>query len=161
MKEFEYSKQAQLDELEDRKVELSKLSVENVTISDIESGIYSQSEKIMNIDAAITAHSDASNVEYKRYIQAQKAATLLEVQKAAYPKAVRYVELLKELDELLDSIEGGGGFFITDHFKFSYSSFKFNNINTFHKAIRYGFYGSELTLVNLTIRIRFSSCCKI
>ncbi len=117
MKEFEYSKQTQLDELEDRREELSKLSVENVSVADVENGIYSQSEKIMNIDAAITAHSDASNVEYKRYNQAIKAATLLETQKKAYPKAVRYVELLKELDELMDSVEGGGGFFITDHFE--------------------------------------------
>ncbi len=117
MKEFEYSKQAQLDELEDRKVELSKLSTENVTVADIEQGIYSQSDKIMNINAAITAHGNASSAEYKRYIQAQKAATLLEVQKSNYPKAVRYVELLKELDELMDSVEGGGGFYITDYFE--------------------------------------------
>lgn len=104
---FKYSKEKELTELEDRLTELSKLSVENVTIEDIENGIYSNEEKISNVNAAITAHTTASIGEYNKHIKAENAEKTLAFKQAAYPQSVAYVAALKKVLEIVDSVKGG------------------------------------------------------
>ncbi len=111
MKTFEYSRQPQLTELEDRLYELKgKSSAAAITLEDIENGLYSEEEKIRNIEAAIKSHEFTKNEEQTIFSRNHKAEEQFKLKKAAYPLSLEYLKHLEAAFEIATSVQGGYGY---------------------------------------------------
>ena len=110
MKDFKYTKQTELDGLENRLNELDELPKEKLSIQDIEDGIATNEERISNVKAAIDAHRTESAEEYNAHIELMEHEQMDQAKIKALPIVKKYVEGLEMAFEASGDLVNGPGF---------------------------------------------------
>ena len=105
--EFEYSKQAQLDELEAELERVNNVTAgtEQPTLEDVKTESLENGRLRISLVKAIREHKDLSNREYEATLLLHHEAEAIPYRIAAHPKFVKILALLEEAQELATTIE--------------------------------------------------------